>query len=72
MLVIGVLDGGTETIKTEAGHPVNVRKIILRTSTRESEPIDHIGYCRLNYDDAVIKALQIELERLLARADKIN
>ena len=55
--VIGVFDLGMATIKFN-GSPHNVGVISIRTSENESAPVDHIGYCRLNYKDSIIKNLK--------------
>ena len=55
--VIGILDGGTTTIGIN-GKPSNVGVIIFRTSENESAPVDHIGFCKLVYKDAIIKNLK--------------
>jgi hypothetical protein len=56
--VLGVIDGGATQIKDKSGQPVNVGVIVIRTSENESAPVDHVGYCRLNYKDSIIKSLK--------------
>jgi hypothetical protein len=65
--VIGVFDLGITTIEHN-GKPFTVGAISIRTSENESAPVDHIGYCRLNYKDSIIK----NLKRIAWAKPKIN
>lgn len=56
--VLGVYDGGSTQIKDKSGQMMNVGVIVFRTSENESAPVDHVGYCRLNYKDSIIKSLK--------------
>lgn len=56
--VLGVYDGGSTQIKDKSGQMMNVGVIVFRTSENESAPVDHVGYCRLNHKDSIIKSLK--------------
>jgi hypothetical protein len=58
MSVIGVYDGGDAKIKDKSGQTIHVGVVLLRTVTNESQPVDHVGYCRFHYKESVIKNLR--------------
>lgn len=55
--LIKIIDGGFGIINHN-NRSINVGKIIFRVSDNESTPMDHIGYCRPNHKESIIKSLK--------------